>query len=179
MTRIAVTGYVNLPDDRVEWVTDSLRARLVDVIAPGWRGITCLARGVDQLFAGLVLALHGSLQVVLPALDYELNGIDDGNRERFRALLAQADAVDTLPYPTSDREAYLAASEEMLRRCDLLLAVWDGNPSRQMGDTADVVRRAGEMRIPVTIIWPDDVETGRDGVPARPVVTPAAVPDRG
>jgi hypothetical protein len=170
MARIGVTGHVDVPAATVEWVLTELTAQLRGVVTPGWRGITCLAGGADQLFARAVLALRGSLDVVLPAEDYELSGIDDGNREHFRNLLALADDVETMPYRTSNRTAYLAASEVMLSRCDLLLAVWDGKPSRTMGDTADVVRKARERRIPVQIVWPTQ---------ATPAVTPDVAPSRG
>jgi len=125
--------------------------------------------------------------VVLPARDYERRVVDDGNRELFRRLLASAEDVETMPYPTSSRAAYFAASEAMLNRCDLLLAVWDGKPSRRVGDTADVVRKAREMRIPVTVIWPPGHSRAarrkrgadhRIAAAGAPAVRPAAVPDR-
>jgi len=171
MARVGVTGHVDVPDETVDWIVGALTDRLRLVVTPGWRGITCLAMGADQIFAQVVLALNGSLHVVLPAQDYELNGIDDGNRESFRGLLALADDVETMPYLVSDRVAFFAASEQMLNRCDMLLAVWNGRPSRQMGDTADVVRKAREMHIPVTVIWPPSPLAGA-------AVTPAAAPDR-
>ena len=168
MARIGVTGHVDVPDETVDWIVRALTARLRDVVVPGWRGVTCLAKGADQIFARAVLALDGSLDVVLPAKDYELSVIDDGNREHFRDLLALADDVETMPYPTSSRAAYFAASEAMLNRCDMLLAVWNGNPSRRMGDTADVVRKAREMRIPVIVIWPPGESSYASDTPAPP-----------
>jgi hypothetical protein len=183
MARVGVTGHVDVPAETVEWIVRALTERLRAVVAPGWRGITCLAKGADQLFARAVLALDGSLQVVLPAQDYELSVIDDGNRAHFRQLLALADDVETMPYLISDRLAYVAASEEMLNRCDMLLAVWNGRPSRQMGDTADIVRKAREMQIPVTIIWPpgDPSDAGDQPALDRRIgagVIPAGAPGR-
>jgi hypothetical protein len=154
MQRVAITGHVNVSEETAGWITEALTARLRDAGSPGWQGITCLARGADQLFAKVVLALKGSYDVVLPAADYQQQMIDDGNGEAFEALLARANDIETMPYRTSSRAAYLAASEAMLSRCDLLLAVWDGRPSRQMGDTADVVDKARARSIPVTVLWP-------------------------
>ena len=34
-------------------------------------------------------------------------------------------------------------------------AVWDGEPARAYGGTADVVAEARKRGIPVTIIWPE------------------------
>jgi hypothetical protein len=75
-----------------------------------------------------------------------------------------------MPFETSSRAAYLAASEAMLDRCDLLLAVWNGSPSRRVGDTADVIAKARERHLPVEVLWPPE--------PAGSPATPAAVPDR-
>ncbi len=178
--RVGVTGHVDVPEETVDWIRRQLTVRLRDLSSPGWRGITCLARGADQIFAHVVLALHGRLQVVLPAEDYEREVVDEANRETFRKLLAQAEQVRTLPLPKSDRDAYFAASATMLDDCDVLIAIWNGAPSRQRGDTADVVRAAREKQIPVTVIWPPGVErTDPAPVTAPPPVTPAAAPDRG
>jgi hypothetical protein len=154
MRRVGITGHVDVPEEFVRWVVDTLTSRLQDVVAPPLHGITCLAKGADQLFANVVLALKGSYDVVLPSEDYQQQMIEDGDGEPFGALLAKATDVETMPYPTSSRAAYLAASQTMLSRCDLLLAVWDGEPSRRVGDTADVVERAKALAIPVLVVWP-------------------------
>jgi hypothetical protein len=156
MPRVAVTGHVNVSEETARWVIEALTARLQDVVGPGWHGVTCLAGGADQLFAKVVLALKGKYDVVLPAADYEQQMLLDGDGEPFGALLAEASEVETMPYPTSSRAAYLAASVEMLRGCDQLLAVWDGEPSRAVGDTADVVQRAKALQIPVIRVWPPE-----------------------
>jgi hypothetical protein len=46
------------------------------------------------------------------------------------------------------------ASLRMLVEADELLAVWDGQPARGYGGTADVVGVAREKGIPVTVVWP-------------------------
>jgi hypothetical protein len=46
------------------------------------------------------------------------------------------------------------ASRHMLADADVLLAVWDGQPARGYGGTADVVNAARDQGIPVTIVWP-------------------------
>jgi hypothetical protein len=168
--RIAVTGHVDVPEDVVRWVVPALTERLGRVVGPSLHGITCLAWGADQLFASVVLALRGTFEVVLPARDYAHAMDAAGHGETFRALLGRASAVETMPYERSSREAYLAASEAMLNRCDLLLAVWNGGPSVRVGDTADVVAKAHERKVPVEVLWPPL---------APPPVTPAGAPGRG
>ena len=154
MQRIAVTGHVHVSEDVAQWVTRRLTERLGAVTGPRLHGVTCLARGADQLFAQVVLALQGTLEVVLPARDYAARMALTDNAATFRTLLGQARSVETMPFATSSRDAYLAASRTMLDRCDLLLAVWDGRPSQRVGDTADVVTKAREQNLPVEVVWP-------------------------
>ncbi|HEY6793457.1 MAG TPA: hypothetical protein VI248_02105 [Kineosporiaceae bacterium] len=162
--QVGVTGHVNVSEDVARWVTTALTERLGRLAVdrpPGHpqdrhrlHGITCLAAGADQIFARVVLALRGTLDVVLPARDYAGRMAQTDNADAFRELLSKADHVDTMPFATSSRNAYRAASEAMVRRCDLLLAVWNGEPSRNVGDTADVVALARERRVPVEVLWP-------------------------
>jgi len=157
MRLIAITGHVNVSDEIAEWVRKQLTTRLPEVMGSGLRGITCLAKGADQLFARVVVELRGTFEVVLPARDYEQRMVDGGDGDSFCALLGLATRVHTMPFERSSRAAYLAASEDMLSRCDLLLAVWDGAPSRSVGDTADVVQKARALSVPVEVLWPPEL----------------------
>ncbi|WP_422774267.1 hypothetical protein ACN28C_16180 [Plantactinospora sp. WMMC1484] len=154
MTRIGVTGHVVLADGTAELVYARLVEELRPHAGPGLHGVTCLADGADQIFARAVLACGGSYEAVIPARDYRLRAVRAHNLRTFDDLLRRASAVSYMPFPRSGRDAYLAASLEMLRRCDRLFAVWDGCPSADVGDTADVVRAAQEHRLPVTVLWP-------------------------
>jgi hypothetical protein len=46
----------------------------------------------------------------------------------------------------------------MVDHADELYAVWDGQPARGYGGTADVVAYARQRSIPVRVIWPDGAE---------------------
>ena len=48
----------------------------------------------------------------------------------------------------------MAASELMLDHAGQLWAVWDGQPARGYGGTADVVAAARAKGLPVRVIWP-------------------------
>jgi len=67
--RIGITGHSNLTPETVALVAEALRGLLVGVNQPVL-GVTCLARGADQVFARVVLELGGEIEVVLPASDY-------------------------------------------------------------------------------------------------------------
>lgn len=150
MPRFGITGHTNLTPPTVPLVAAAVRSTLVAQVP--LVGVTCLAKGADQIFANAVLDLGGTLNVVLPAADYRERQVDDVLE--FDALLDRAATVHTMPFPRSGPAAYMAASEHMLGRIDSLLAVWDGRPSTGYGGTADVVHAARHRGLPVTVVWP-------------------------
>jgi hypothetical protein len=152
--RIGITGHSNLAPESVPVVADALREVLTGLGAP-LVGVSCLARGADQVFARVVLELGGALHVVLPAADYRERKVKPDNRTEFETLIGKADQVRVLPFETSNREAYMAASETVLSDIDALVAVWDGQPSDGRGGTGDVVDAARRRGVPVTAVWPD------------------------
>jgi hypothetical protein len=161
VSRIGITGHSTLTTETARLVADALH----DVLAPqadhGLVGISCLARGADQLFAQAVLDLGGTLEVVLPSADYRRHKVKADNAATFDELLSRASAVCTLPFVTSNREAYLAANEHMLTIVDVVVAVWDGEPAERPGSTGDVVELAHSLSLPVTVVWPGGAERER------------------
>ena len=69
-------------------------------------------------------------------------------------LLSHASKVHRLNLTESTSEAHMAASELMISMISELLAVWDQQPARGYGGTADVVAHARDQGRPVRIIWP-------------------------
>lgn len=154
MPRIGVTGHARLSAETVRLVYDALLDTLRPYAGPGLVGVTCLCPGADQLFAQAIIELGGRYEVVLPAADYRDQITPPASVAAFDQLLEQADAVSCLPFRTSGRKAFKAASDEMLRRSDRLVAIWDGAESARLGDTADVVLSARRQDLPVTVLWP-------------------------
>lgn len=152
--RIGVTGHSNLAPESEKVVARAIRDVLTGFSEP-IIGVSCLARGADQLFARVVLELGGRLEVVLPAADYRDRKVKSDNRAEFDALIAQAADVQVLPFEQSGREAYLAASETVLSSVDAVVAVWDGKPADGRGGTGDVVAAATERGLPVHVVWPE------------------------
>lgn len=157
MARIGITGHARLAGDTASLVYDAVSAELGRHTGDKLCGITCLCDGADQIFARAVIERGGDLAVVLPADDYRERLVD---RDDFDRLLGKAARVSRMPFHRSDRRAFKAASEEVLRQSDLLLAVWDGLPSRQLGDTADVVTTARAEGLPVVVLWPAGARRG-------------------
>ncbi len=148
MTTVGITGHRDLEDDAL--ARSEIDAVLAGVDAP-LIGVSALAAGADQIFADAVLDAGGVLEVIVPAHDYRIS-LEPQDRLVFDRLVESAQSVLTLDYPHAGSGAYLAAGLEMLGRCDLLVAVWDGEASRGDGGTADMVRRARELGIPVAVI---------------------------
>jgi hypothetical protein len=117
-------------------------------------GITCLAVGADQLFASAVLAVGGTFEVVVPAADYRDEVIGAEDRPEFDKLIGQAKTVTYMPFTRSGPAAYMAASEELLRRSELLFAVWDGSTAGRLGETGEVVAAARVRNLSVRVLWP-------------------------
>ena len=153
MTRIGITGHANLAPDTVAAVTAVLERVLSDAGEP-LVGVTCLARGADQLFARVVLELGGQIEVIVPAADYRARKVGRDNAAEFDELISRSVHVRVMPNEQSDRTAYMAASEAMLSSVDEMIAVWDGQRAGAAGGTGDVVQAARERGLPITIVWP-------------------------
>lgn len=159
MTTIGITGHSSLAPSSVPLIENGLRRAIVTFAPDDLVGLTCLAKGADQIFAQLVLDLGGRLKVIVPAADYG-HIPDPAERARYRTLLDAAHAVHTMPFPTAGPAAYLAATEELIRRSDVLLAVWDGGPPDGRGGTADAVDHARCVGREPVVVWPAGAAKG-------------------
>ncbi len=171
--RIGITGHRNLGDAAaVAWVRTVLD-RLLGERPADLVGISSLARGADQLFAELVLLRKGKLEVLLPFAEYRDRLSADQDREMYERLLARA-SVETLPRAgRTDEEAYLQAGHEVVARCDLLLAVWNGAPAGGLGGTAEIVAHARSAGRSLIVIDPIRRTVVRSGEGAEPVCVQA------
>jgi hypothetical protein len=153
--RFGITGHQVLPPS----IVDRAVRHWTRVLPVGTQlyGVSSLAEGADQLFAAHVLAAGGVLEAVLPCHDYVTSLATADGRSRFEELRRSAGTVITLPYPEPSGEAFLAAGQTLVDRCDHLFAIWDGRPGRGPGGTADIVSYARTRRCPVTVLWIDGV----------------------
>jgi len=122
-------------------------------------GLSCLADGADQIFARAVIDLGGRIEAVIPALEYH-KGMPEDAHAQYDALLARATAVHKLPFTDSSPESHMAASKLMIDEADELYAVWDGQPARGYGGTADVVAYARKRGVSLRVIWPQGAQRG-------------------
>ncbi|MGK5499933.1 hypothetical protein [Streptomyces sp. URMC 125] len=155
MTRIGITGHQRLPNAAVSFAIEKIRELLAEAASP-LNGFGSLAEGADQLFARELLAAGGSLHVVIPASGYEDTFSEDDKRTYF-ALLNQAAEVTRLNYSSPSEEAYDAAGQWVANHCEVIIAIWDGEPSRGLGGTADAVAHARKLGRAVHVVWPPGV----------------------
>ncbi len=155
--RIGVTGHQLIPDEASDFIADRLRQHVV-IDGKGVVGVTSLAAGADQLFAEIVLSCGGRLEVVVPSDEYETSFESQQTSAAYRHLLGCAAEVETLPFDRPTDDAYWAAGKAVVERSEKLLAVWDGEASRGLGGTADVVAYAREKGRAVSVIWPQGLK---------------------
>ncbi|WP_207956217.1 hypothetical protein [Rubrobacter marinus] len=118
-------------------------------------GLCSLAVGADQIFANVLLASGGRLYAVIPCRGYAGTFDDEAARQEFERLLSAAHEVIELPFSEPSEEAFMAAGRAVADQCDLLLAVWDGQPAGGLGGTGDVVSHATDRSKKVKILWPE------------------------
>ncbi|MFD4949027.1 hypothetical protein ACFWNT_42680 [Streptomyces sp. NPDC058409] len=136
-------------------MTQKVREILAQIPLP-LVGYGCLAEGADQLFAHELLAAGGNLHVVIPSEGYE-GTFSDSDRNTYLALLTKAADVTRLRFESPSEEAYDAAGQWVAEHCETLIAVWDGQPARGLGGTADAVAHARKLGRTVHVVWPSGV----------------------
>ena len=151
--RIGVTGHQDLPLLALEYVRHGINTVLDDV-QDDLVGVSSLAAGADQLFASLVLERGGRLQITLPCKGYEKTFSRPKDLKTFHALLERATTIETLSFEEPSDEAYLAAGCRVVDSSEMLLAVWDGQPAKGKGGTADIVEYARSRGTRLEIVWP-------------------------
>jgi hypothetical protein len=120
-----------------------------------WVAVSSVATGGDQLFVAQARALGLSWHAILPLPKAEF--ARDFSPEEWNTVeqtLAQAEHIRVITENGTREDAYLDCGMETVNGCDVLLAVWDGDPARGKGGTADVVEYARSLGKPVIIIDP-------------------------
>jgi hypothetical protein len=125
---------------------------LCSVTAADLRLHTPLATGADQIAAICARSSGYFVRALLPfdPGEYRKDFADGDELDTFEQALAAADEIDALPGERADVEtAYLVVGETLVRTADVLVAIWDGDPARGPGGTANVVELALRSGTPV------------------------------
>jgi hypothetical protein len=124
---------------------------------------SALAEGADQIATQVALDAGYVLQAVLPLPQEEYRkDFSDEALGRFDALLEQAERAFELPVQPGGRdEGYALAGRATVAHCDILIALWDGEPARGPGGTAEIVALAVRRGTPVLHLPMDSEEETR------------------
>jgi hypothetical protein len=165
MVAIGVTGHRFLTHtDRISAGVDQALARIEQTFhGQPLTLISSLAEGADRLVVGRVLARRTVRLVVplpLPVWDYLNDFESPESQKEFRSLLEHADEIITLPSAATREAAYEAAGLYVLDRCDVLLAIWDGQPEQGTGGTGAIVHRARQLHLPIAWIHASNYKPG-------------------
>jgi len=164
--RIGVTGHRELPDqtalanrvrEALHWIHHHTGAPLG--VPVHFTVVSSLAEGADRLVARVVLEAddEAKLEAPLPLdpRDYRNDFKGRASKSEFDELLAKA-ASPPQVVSTADRPgAYEEAGHYMVDSVNVLIAVWDGRPSRGPGGTAEIIRYAKKRGVPVITIDAD------------------------
>ncbi len=148
-------------------IGEAIRAReaaFFDAAPSQLRFISPLADGADQLAAGLALDRGYQLETILPfAADvYATDFTDPQDAARFHDLLGRASCRLELPGDRANQnDAYVSAGRAVVAHADLLIALWDGEPARGRGGTAEIVEHALRRGLPVIHIGLTPAEGSR------------------
>jgi hypothetical protein len=144
--RVGITGHRHLREPRV--VAARCHETLAGILRDRPDTVACsaLAIGADSLFAEAALDLRIPLVAVIPFATYADDFTIPDERARYERLLSLAAEVVRLPHERRSNAAYLAIGRWIVKWCDLLVVVWDGQPSAGFGGTADVVALARRKR---------------------------------
>jgi len=135
-----VTGHRDIPVEQMERVEAELRALIHRAINAGYGTfISGFARGVDRIFARLVLVLQAENPIRLEAAIPYAGQLKSRNLE-FQSLLARCSAIDVI-YEEYAPDCFFARNQYMVEKSDAVIAVYDG---RQRGGTYQTIRYARE-----------------------------------
>jgi hypothetical protein len=156
--KIGVTGHRDLDisdpliaavDRTVREIRDSFHGAKITIISP-------LAEGADRLVAWRAMANNDAdLVVPLPfdVEEYMLDFPKISSKAEFVTLLEQATQVIELPAQENREASYLAVGRYVLKKCNVLIAIWDGLPARGPAGTAQIITQAREQLKPIAWIF--------------------------
>ncbi|MGB9408659.1 MAG: hypothetical protein WCA89_14065 [Terracidiphilus sp.] len=115
-------------------------------------GISSVAAGGDLLFAESCIQLALPLCVLLPLPAEEFRkDFDKEGWSRAEQILSKAASIEVTGGDQPREECYYECGIETVQQSQLLLALWNGEPSQGLGGTEDIVSFARGFGKPV--VW--------------------------
>jgi hypothetical protein len=186
--RVGVSGHRDIMasfpglDQVLRYVCDVvIRGREAIAAAATPTGLTVvssLAEGADRLVVHAVAAAYGQspdacqLEAILPLdrASYCEDFQSAESKHEFSVLLAGAVVTEVVQPAASRDDAYESAGEAVVDRSDVMVFIWDGQPARGRGGTADIFAYALQRRKSIFWICTED---GRAELALEPRARPA------
>lgn len=150
---IGITGHQNIGRaEVVEWVRKQVEREL-ELLRPS-EGLSCLAKGADQLFAELLIDKGIPLIAIIPSKDYESTFSNAIDLKKYKSFVRLASRIEPMNAAKADEGAFFTASQYLVDYSNLIIAVWNGEPAKGFGGTADVVTYAQEKNKQIVYINP-------------------------
>lgn len=169
--RVGITGHINLDDARMKLLTAGI-GRAVRFIQKRYPDCALtvfspLAVGADRLVARELMHDPASRLIAVLPVDEDDYMTDFGTtdshaedyeaaekRQEFRHWLSEraVDIVRIQPTATRDR-AYYDTGHFIAVHCDIMTAVWDGQPAQGEGGTGDVIAIVRDSCKPLVHVW--------------------------
>jgi hypothetical protein len=153
---IGGVGHRILPLDQIFDIERKLEISILDCAkrANGIQNLTLitgLAPGADTLIFRKGKSMGIRLYALLPMNmeEYRKDFTNLAYRLEFESNLTFCTKVEILENSGKRPQCYQKLGEEIVKRSDALLAIWDGKPARGMGGTAEVIERAGKKNIEI------------------------------
>ncbi|HWR51074.1 MAG TPA: DUF4231 domain-containing protein [Bryobacteraceae bacterium] len=177
--QVAVTGHRDVADHLASQIADQCRSAFEAISDPSSgqgsicaiRLFSCYAKGVDQLVARIARDAHIPVVAVIPVKLRRYRKAETIEKKLLRGI-----HIVRIEDPNSetDQDAYAVANSWMLQRCDVLIAVWDGEESTSEGGTAAAVAMALRRGLPIFWIPSSDPSAARW---LNPVGSPVDLPE--
>ena len=155
--RVGVTGHRFLDEKREPVILEAIE-KAIDHVVQAYPDhyltvLSPMALGADLMVTRALLGREDTWLIPVLAVPREEYIFDLGEtdkhhedygsaeqRQEFRHWLSER-AVDVIEMPPSAtrNEAYLSTGEFIAKHCDVMIALWDGQPAKGLGGTGDVV----------------------------------------
>jgi hypothetical protein len=164
---VGFSGHRQLEDhEGVGRAIESQLSALRKEVPGEWIAFSSVADGGDKAFVAQAKSLGMSWHAILPLPKAEFaRDFAPEEWENVEKMLANAEHVTVITENGTREDAYLDCGVETVNGADVLMAVWDGQPARGKGGTADVVEYARALGKPLIIIDAATLEIRRENFP--------------
>jgi hypothetical protein len=130
-----------------------------------WLALSSVAEGGDQLFISQVQSLGMSWHAILPLPRAEFaKDFPPAEWTEVEKILDKAEHIRVITENGTREDAYLDCGMATVDGADVLLALWDDEPARGRGGTAEVVAYARSLGKPLILINPDSLKVSRENI---------------